>query len=74
MSNFSRTKLFWAGSKGSNAARVATKQSQEQIKAKMASERVKARYKELKEIAERGMAGTEALRKESANMRTGKSS
>jgi hypothetical protein len=74
MSNFSRMKLFWHGTLGSNAARVATKQSQEQIQAKMARDRVVSRYKELKKNAKRGMAGTEALRKGSPNMRPGKSS
>jgi hypothetical protein len=61
MSNFSRTRLFWQGTKGSNAARIAEKQAQERIQAQMACERVKARYRELKENAERRMAGTEAL-------------
>jgi hypothetical protein len=74
MSNFSRTKLFWQGTLGCNAARVATKQSQEQIQARMGRDRVEARYKELKENAERGMAGTEALGKGSPDMRSGKSS
>lgn len=65
MSNFSKTKLFWHGTKGSNAARVASKQSQEQLSAIMARERVKARYQELKQNAERrgDPTGTEAVRK-----------
>lgn len=67
MSNFSKTKLFWNGTKGCNAARVAFHQSQEQLQARMASERVQARYKELKERANRSAAGagTQAERKAS---------
>jgi hypothetical protein len=53
MSDFSRTRLFWQGTLGSNAARVAEKQSQEQLNAQMALERIKDRYQELKQNAKR---------------------
>ena len=54
MSNFSRTKLFWAGSKGCNAARVAETQRQEELQARMARDRVVARYQELLDVQGRG--------------------
>jgi hypothetical protein len=53
MSNFSRTKLFWQGTKGSNAAMVAEKQSQERLQARIGIARIEAWYQELKQNAER---------------------
>jgi hypothetical protein len=64
MSNLSRTKLFWSSTKGRNATRIAEKQAHEQLQAKMARDRVVARYQELKRDADlrRGLTGTEAGR------------
>jgi hypothetical protein len=73
MSNFSRSKLFWSGTEGRNAARVAAKQADEQLQARMARERIEARYKELRERAERrgDPVGTQAIREDMDGSRTG---
>jgi len=62
-----KSRLFWKGTPGRNAARVAFQQSQAQLSARMASERVQAKYKELRERADRSAtgAGTQAERKAS---------
>jgi len=71
MSNFSRTKLFWAGSKGCNAARVAETQRQEELQARMARDRVVARYRELKNGKGRGdPTRAEAIQARPTGLRT----
>jgi hypothetical protein len=71
MSNYSRTKLFWSGTEGRNAARVAAKQADEQLQARMAKERVEAKYRELKQNAKRrgNPPGAETKRKDAAEGR-----
>ena len=71
MSNLSRTKLFWAGSKGSNAASVAETQNQKELQARMARDRVVARYQELKDGEGRGdPARAEAIQARPTGLRT----
>jgi hypothetical protein len=72
MSDFSRSRLFWSGTKGSNAARVGEKQLQEQLNAKMGRERIMARYQELKERADRSAAGTQAKQSQGSGGRASK--
>jgi len=76
MSDLSRTRLFWRGTKGRNAARVAEKQAQDRLNAEMARERVMARYQELKQNAERrgDQPGTQAERQDAVGRRTGEAS
>jgi hypothetical protein len=62
MSDKSRTRTFWSGTKGCNAARVAAKRRQDELRARMASERIQSQYKELKGRADQSDIRTQAKR------------
>ena len=73
MSDHSRTELFWRGTKGRNAAKVAARQEDKRLQDEMASKRIKAQYRELKDRAERrgDPPGTQAVRKDDARSGSG---
>jgi len=58
MSDKSRNRTFWAGSKANgNATRAQSKQSQEELNCRMGRERIAKRYAELKARGNHEQAG-----------------